>query len=313
MIDGPTFSRALFGCTILISFLAPPRRLSLQRFSVLLQHFCARYDIPLCVTRGLLLLGSHDPDPPQTVPKAPRRPKLVRFASDETLVDEACHDTPADIPVWALLTYPVVWSVANYAALALLEISYRALQPLFFSTPIQLGGLGLPPSTIGIILGLFGVMDGCFQALFFAKLIDRWGIKRIFLLGMSMFVPIFLLFPIMNLLARAGGMTSAVWSLVILQLALGVMMDMAYGMPQYLSPYEDGIQRTCQEPSSSTSRARLPTRDQLAQPTASRNSRRLSFVQWGPRRRPRSSPCLLTMTGSTATACTLSIWDCRVC
>lgn len=154
---------------------------------------------------------------------------MVRFASDDTLVDPEPSDAPSNIPVRALLIHPVVWSVANYAALALLEIACRAIQPLFFSTPIELGGLGLPPSTIGVILGSFGVMDGIFQALFFAKAVDRWGTKRVFQAGMSTFVVIYPLFPAMNIVARRTGLSSSVWYLVTLQLCLCVIMDMAYG------------------------------------------------------------------------------------
>ena len=161
---------------------------------------------------------------------------MVRFASDDTLVNPAPYDTPADVPIRALLTKPVIWSVLNYASLALLEMSYRAVQPLFFSTPIELGGLGLPPSTIGIVLGCFGIVDGIFQALFFAKFVDQFGPKRIFYLGMTMFIPLWCLYPIMSILAKTGGITTTVWALVFVQLALCVIMDMAYGAP--LSPVQ---------------------------------------------------------------------------
>ncbi len=162
----------------------------------------------------------------QTVPKASLK-KTVRFT------DDCRGPEPSNaIPLRALLTRPVLWSIANYAALAFMEIAYRAIQPLFFSTPVELGGLGLPPSTIGIILGSFGVMDGVFQALFFAKFVGWWGQKRVFQVGMSMFIPLFLLYPAINILAKANGMSSLVWALIFLQLALLVIMDMAYGEPE---------------------------------------------------------------------------------
>ena len=78
-----------------------------------------------------------------------------------------------------MLTPRVLLSISNYAVLAIVEIAYLALQPLFLATPIELGGLGLPPPTIGIILGTFGVLNGFFQAMFFATLMDRWGPKRL--------------------------------------------------------------------------------------------------------------------------------------
>lgn len=136
----------------------------------------------------------------------------------------------------ALLTYPVLLSVANYALLAMLDIAYRAIQPLFFATPIEFGGLGQSPARIGAILALFGLANGVFQATCFAKLIDRWGPRRLFLLGMSMFAVLYSIFPLVNHVARqAGETTPLVWALVALQLALTVTCDMAYGTPPPLS------------------------------------------------------------------------------
>ncbi|KAI0671692.1 MFS general substrate transporter [Trametes maxima] len=160
----------------------------------------------------------------ETVPKKSSKKKNVRF-SDTPLA----HERSSNKPVRELLTRPVLWSIANYAGLAFLEIAFRAIQPLFFSTPIELGGLGLPPSTIGLILGSFGIMDGVFQALFFAKFVGRWGQKRVFQTGMAMFLPLFVLYPATNAVARSHGMSPLVWSLIIVQLALTVIMDMAYG------------------------------------------------------------------------------------
>ncbi|KAH9850280.1 MFS general substrate transporter [Lenzites betulinus] len=158
----------------------------------------------------------------ETVPKKSLK-KTVRFSG----VDES-PEPSRDGSLRAQLTRPVFWSVANYAALAFLEIAYRAIQPLFFSTPVELGGLGLPPSTIGVILGSFGVLDGIFQALFLAKIIGCLGQKRVFQLGMSMFIPLYLLFPILNTLARSNGMSLLVWALILLHLIMLVVMDMAY-------------------------------------------------------------------------------------
>ncbi|KAI0368602.1 MFS general substrate transporter [Pilatotrama ljubarskyi] len=160
----------------------------------------------------------------ETVNKKPSK-KSVRFSDDCGALDTRC-DAPS---LRSVLTRPVLWSVTNYASLAFLEIAYRAIQPLFFSTPVELGGLGLPPSTIGIILGSFGVMDGIFQALYFAKFVSWWGQKRVLQVGMSMFVPLYLLFPAMNIVVKHGGSSALLWALIVLQLALSVVMDMAYG------------------------------------------------------------------------------------
>ncbi|KAI8978332.1 major facilitator superfamily domain-containing protein [Trametes punicea] len=110
-----------------------------------------------------------------------------------------------------------------------LEIAYLALQPLFFSTPIELGGLGLAPPTIGVILGTFGVLNGLFQALVLARLMDLWGPKRLFQQGLLTLVPLYLLFPLMSLYAKAHGITRAIWALVFFQQGLLIIVDLAFG------------------------------------------------------------------------------------
>lgn len=123
----------------------------------------------------------------------------------------------------------MVISIANYAVVAVLDIAFFALLPLFLATPIALGGLGLAPPTIGVIIGTFGLLNGCFQALLFARLMDRYGPKRLFQQGLLAFFPLYALFPVMSLYAKAHGITPVIWALVLLQQMLLVVMDLAFG------------------------------------------------------------------------------------
>ncbi|GJE96228.1 MFS general substrate transporter [Phanerochaete sordida] len=140
--------------------------------------------------------------------------------------DPETRDAP--LPLRALLVRPVLLSVANYGVLALVDIMYRAVQPLFFSTPVAAGGLGLTPARIGGMLAAVGLASGAFQVLFFARLVRRVGQRRLFLLGMAMYSVVFLIFPCISLAARADK-TALVWLLVVTQLALSVACDMTYG------------------------------------------------------------------------------------
>ncbi|KAI0784497.1 major facilitator superfamily domain-containing protein [Abortiporus biennis] len=133
------------------------------------------------------------------------------------------------LPLREVLTRPVVIAVANYGMLALLEIAYCAIQPLFYSMPIELGGLGQSPASIGLILGAGGFSNGLFQAFFFPKIVGKWGPKKVFMVGMLAFIPMFGLFPVINQLARESGMTQTVWALVGLQLLVSIIMDLSYG------------------------------------------------------------------------------------
>ena len=133
------------------------------------------------------------------------------------------------LPFRALLTRRVMLAAANYASLSLVDIAFRAIQPLFLSTPIHLGGLGLPPSTIGKILSVFGILNGMFQMFFFAGIHDRWGSKKVFTAGVASALPAFACFPVINYLARISGYSNMLWALVGFQIVVSIGLGMSYG------------------------------------------------------------------------------------
>lgn len=158
----------------------------------------------------------------QTLPRCrPTNPS----ACDE--ITPSTEESPP--PLRTVLTKPVLISIANYGVLAISDIAFFALVPLFFATPIALGGLGLPPATIGFILGALGIIDGVLQALLFARAVRRWGPKRVYQAGLLMFIPMYALFPVMSTYAKAHGVTPVVWVLVFVQMVLLVIMDLAFG------------------------------------------------------------------------------------
>jgi len=133
-----------------------------------------------------------------------------------------------------LLTRDVIIATANWALIALVDISFRALQPVFLSTPVALGGLGLDPPAIGTILSFSGILSGVFTVFFFSRMTDYFGVKWVYMIGVSAAVPCFSLFPIMNYLARnsverSGGLGLEVWAAVGLQVLMVVLNCMCYG------------------------------------------------------------------------------------
>jgi hypothetical protein len=147
--------------------------------------------------------------------------------STDSNISKPTHESP--VPLRDLFVFPILISMSNYSSLAFIQTAFTALLPLFYSSPIEHGGLNLSPSTIGTILGTCGLVDGVFQAFFFAKIIKRLGAKILFIAGMSSFIPIFLLFPVTNLLALRWGVSPIVWVLVVCQLAMTILMNMSYG------------------------------------------------------------------------------------
>jgi hypothetical protein len=132
------------------------------------------------------------------------------------------------VPLRELFVFRIMISIANYWALAFLGIAYATLLPLFYSTPIEYGGLGLPPLMIGLCLGCYQLLNGLFQAFFFTTFIRIWGPKRVFMSSMTAFIPIFAMFPVIQLFARQWGLSAFIWVLVGVQLFLGIIMRMSY-------------------------------------------------------------------------------------
>jgi MFS family permease len=143
----------------------------------------------------------------------------------EVEIDEA--ERP--YPLRRLMTRQVLLSIINYATLSLVDISLRAIQPLFFSTPVSNGGLGLEPPAIGKILMYFGLLNGVFQLICFARIHALLGTKRLFVCGLLCGIPMFGLFPVMSALARAYGVGRIVYLSVALQLAFALGVNSCYG------------------------------------------------------------------------------------
>jgi len=135
--------------------------------------------------------------------------RRISNASSSSRAPLMTDNRPSPPPLRSILTARVRVAVLNYSTISLLSIMFTFVQPLFLSTPISSGGLGLPPSTIGLILGLTGFWNGLFSAIFFARLHKRLGTKRLFTSGISTFIFLYAAWPIMSVLARHYGNASA--------------------------------------------------------------------------------------------------------
>ncbi|KAK7032774.1 major facilitator superfamily domain-containing protein [Favolaschia claudopus] len=180
------------------------------------------YFLPCLVTGSLVFLSCF-----LTTPGKSKRRVLAE--GEEGTHPDLPQKRKGPKPLRELLTFPVLISISNYVSLGFLNTTLGALLPLFLAMPVEIGGLGLPPPKIGLILSAYGLATGLFQILFFARMIHRWGEKRVYLNGMLTCLPVFGLFPIISLIARNYGVNSVVYSLVGCILALGALQDTAFG------------------------------------------------------------------------------------
>ncbi|KAK7461942.1 hypothetical protein VKT23_008374 [Stygiomarasmius scandens] len=150
--------------------------------------------------------------------------------SNDLMKTATIPDDEKPVPLRQLFVPKVLIAAGNYACLSLVDIAFRAIQPLYFSTPVQFGGLGLPPSRIGNILSMFGLLNGIIQIFFFAKIHDTWGSKMTYLTGIASSVPVFLTFPILTYLVKsAGEVTTAAWVVVAFQVVISIFISFSYG------------------------------------------------------------------------------------
>lgn len=165
----------------------------------------------------------------QTIPGRPG--SKVTSTIDVVPVDQASLKNQP-LPLNKLLTAPVIIAALNYASLALVDICTRAIQPTFFSTPVELGGLGLPPHHIGKILSVYGILNGVLQIFFFAQTQARFGAKPVYMVGVASTLLVFVTFPVINAFARMGeGSEWLVWFAVGFQIIASVFINFSYGEP----------------------------------------------------------------------------------
>jgi len=83
-------------------------------------------------------------------------------------------------------------------------------------------------------MSFFGILNGTFIVFFFSRMTDCFGVKGVYLMGVTAAVPCFSLFPIINHLARnsierGGALGMEVWVAVGLQVAMSVLVCLCYG------------------------------------------------------------------------------------
>ncbi|KAJ7111799.1 major facilitator superfamily multidrug-resistance, DHA1 sub-family [Mycena epipterygia] len=163
-------------------------------------------------------------------------PKKKRFATETdpllvvgNTVSVSSDATDTVPPLRDLLTRPVFIALLNYGLLAFCDMSYSALLPLVYATPIGLGGLGLKPYDIGLIMGICGLSNAFVQILFGGRIIRYFGPRRIFIGGFCALILAFSAYPLLAFLARrAGRIDAAVLAVLVCQQSCSFMLYFAF-------------------------------------------------------------------------------------
>ncbi|KAG2046569.1 hypothetical protein BDR06DRAFT_1014610 [Suillus hirtellus] len=160
-----------------------------------------------------------------------------RQSSSNVIVDPA---NPGEVqskplPLRALLTSKVLSVMASYTTMGLFHMAFSSILPIFYATPIELDGLSLDPPRIGALLAASGIIQGIFQLLSYARLHRHFGARTIYITGVGTGIPIVILFPVTNALARAYGIGMAMWLCAAIQLTLKTSLIMCFPAPNHAS------------------------------------------------------------------------------
>ena len=122
----------------------------------------------------------------------------------------------------------------NFAVLSFLDMGYSAISPLFYSTSIPLGGVGLDPYKIGITMGTFGFVNAIVQARFLGPSIRKFGARKLYIFSFPGLFVCVALYPIIGYFAqRSGRVNNIVVVCMIIQLGFRMLIFMTYGIYRY--------------------------------------------------------------------------------
>ncbi|KAJ3867400.1 major facilitator superfamily domain-containing protein [Lentinula novae-zelandiae] len=156
------------------------------------------------------------------------------LASDSEDEEDSKVDAETPATLKSLLIPEVLFPIANYSLIALLDSSYTVLIPLTYTTSVAAGGLGLTPFHVGIILSVWGAANIPFPIFCIPRLINRFGARTINFVGVCSFLVGFGSLWGLSVLAGAVGYANwLVWTLIPLQFLLSnTVGSMAYATAQ---------------------------------------------------------------------------------
>ncbi|KAJ5918740.1 hypothetical protein N7454_009884 [Penicillium verhagenii] len=148
--------------------------------------------------------------------------------------DEAAAQAPAqtgNMSTWQLLNAPGVATVLYiYGHTMVLAFAYTAIVPVFWFTPITLGGYGFTPMQISLLMGMNGAAQAAWLLLIFPPLQRKIGSNGVIRLCAAAYPCFLLTMPIGNMLLRNGTDASikAFWVITPVSLIIGCGVSMSF-------------------------------------------------------------------------------------
>ncbi|KAJ4472104.1 major facilitator superfamily multidrug-resistance, DHA1 sub-family [Lentinula aciculospora] len=179
----------------------------------------------------------------QTLPSKTKQNRIVEssplLTDSETSPSYGSIDDPSEQPssisevpptTRALLADPKLRiTLLSMAFLAFTDMSYEVLIPLIYTTSIPVGGLGLSPYQVGLILGIFGFANGVWNWMVLRKFLKKLGARKTVIVFYAFFLIHFvLLWVLRDVAAYSGRVTPLIWALLVFQLFVSTVIVTAF-------------------------------------------------------------------------------------
>jgi len=153
---------------------------------------------------------------------------LFKKKTHQSEMDEGNESARRPLSLRAIFVPGIIIAAINLSSIYLVQAFYSETEVLYLSTPIKDGGLGLSLRAIGTFASIRSAVMGISQLFVFPRVHDKWGSKYVFALGLSASIPQFLLWPLMNWIARRDGYSGLVWFGLAAQVCCSVLNEFAW-------------------------------------------------------------------------------------
>ncbi|KAF8735946.1 hypothetical protein AX14_001153 [Amanita brunnescens Koide BX004] len=153
---------------------------------------------------------------------------LLRDTKDECVTEDGIKSTMRPLLLREYFAPGIIIAAVNYSSVCLIQMFRSSTEVLYLSTPIGDGGLGFSPSAIGTLASICAIATGLSHLFVFPRVHNKLGWRNIFVLGLIASVPLFVLWPVMNWIARKDGYSGWVWFALGVQILCYILNEFAW-------------------------------------------------------------------------------------
>ncbi|KLU84326.1 hypothetical protein MAPG_03370 [Magnaporthiopsis poae ATCC 64411] len=183
-----------------------------------------------CVTTALFVNETLPPDDSDAL--ASNDDGTVESETRKKAAAAAAAEKARQESVWQLLNEPGVSRVLlNFGWLFFVASGYTVIIPLWWFTPVRLGGFGFSPLQISVMTAFSGIVQAVWLIVVFPPLQHRYGTNGVMRLCAAAYPLFFTVAPVANTLLRRD-MEPAFWAFFPPTLALSSGVAMAFTASQ---------------------------------------------------------------------------------